>query len=156
MSTEPRDIVAKLNRLADEHFRVLWLAGGTSAARSELIQAAAALADAPCLNLGKSLSSALLDIQPKLRPASAEDCFHDLLRPGAGEIRCLDRVDILFDQPLMLDAVGLIRNASRRFLILASWPGTCSGEMLSYAPAEHPSHIQINARESDCHFYHIS
>jgi ATP-dependent helicase/nuclease subunit A len=89
------------------------------------------------------LSDALLDLPVKLRAVSAEECFHDLLKNGAGEIRFLDHLDILFDQSLQLDAISLIKNSSRRFTLVASWPGVHEGDMLSYGSPDHPSFVQF-------------
>jgi len=137
------DFQNQLKAVSGAHFRLLWIAGGDDLKRHALLQEIAKDLGAPLLEVGKMLSAALLDLPIKLRAVSAEECFHDLLKEGAGEIRCLDHLDILFDQSLHLDAISLIKNSSRRFTLVASWPGVHKGDMLSYGSPDHPSFVQF-------------
>ena len=133
----------QLKDLFGAHFRLLWIAGGDASKRHALLQEIARDSGAPLLEVGKILSAALLDLPAKLRAVSAEECFHDLLKEGAGEIRFLDYLDILFDQSLQLDAISLIKNSSRRFTLVASWPGIHELDVLSYGSPDHPSFVQF-------------
>jgi len=137
------DFPTRVKELASAHFRLLWIAGADDSKRHALLQEVAKDLGAPLLEVGKTLSAALLDLPIKLRAVSAEECFHNLLKEGAGEIRCLDHLDILFDQSLHLDAISLIKNASRRFTLVASWPGVHEGDVLSYGSPDHPSFVQF-------------
>jgi hypothetical protein len=125
------------------HFRLVWVAGRTSRERSQRLEAVAANLGCPCLNIGRSLSASLLEFSPRLRAASAEDTFLDLLTSAASDIICLDHIEVLFDPALRLSAVDLIQNASRRFVLVASWPGEIDGTGLSFGPADHPAHARI-------------
>lgn len=125
------------------HFRLVWVAGRTSPERSRLLETVALHLGCPCLKIGRSLSAALLELSPRLRAASAEDTFLDLLLAASSDILSLDHLEVLFDPALRLNAVDLIQNASRRFVLVASWPGEIDGEGLSYGPADHPAHVRI-------------
>ena len=102
------------------------------------------------MNVGQVLSSVLSEIAAPLRAASVEDTFFDLLRDGKADVVCLDHLEILFDQGLKLNAVDLVRNASRRFTIIASWPGVVDGQFLIFAPPDHPSHVRIPIHDMEC------
>jgi hypothetical protein len=137
------EINAQIAALSGAHFRLLWIAGGDASKRHAHLQEIAKDSGVPLLDVGKMLSAALLDLPVKLRAVSAEECFHDLLKEGAGDVRCLEHLDILFDQSLQLDAISLIKNSSRRFTLVASWPGVHKGDMLSYGSPDHPSFVQF-------------
>jgi len=106
------------------HFKLLWVAGKEPGRRSAFLSQLAGKMGFPILNVGKLLASGMIDQPVHLRPSSAEDGFYDLLHQSGTEMLCLDHLEILFDQALMLKAVDLIRNASRRFILIAAWPGT--------------------------------
>jgi len=125
------------------HFRLVWVVGRTSRERSRLLDALALHLGCPSLKIGRSLSASLLELSPRLRAASAEDTFLDLLLGAASDILCLDHLEVLFDPALRLSAVDLIQNASRRFVLVASWPGEIDGQGLSFGPADHPAHVRI-------------
>jgi hypothetical protein len=136
--------------------RVLWVAGGSAAHRSGIVMGVADKIRVPFLDIGKTLSAALLDVSPSLRAVSVEDCFYDLLDAGDGDSRCLDHLDILFEETLLLDAVNLIQASSRRYRIVASWPGHIDGDKLFYAPSEHPSHVEFQPAKFGGNFYLVS
>lgn len=125
------------------HFRLVWVAGRTPRERSGLLDALALHLGCPDLKIGRSLSASLLELSPRLRAASAEDTFLDLLLGAASDTLCLDHLEVLFDPALRLSAVDLIQNASRRFVLVASWPGEIDGQGLSFGPADHPAHVRI-------------
>ena len=133
--------------------RVLWVAGGSAAYRSGIVMGVADKKRVPFLDIGKTLSAELLDVSPNLRPVSVEDCFYELLDAGEGATRCLDLLDILFEETLLLDAVSLIHASSRRYRIVASWPGHADGDTLFYAPPEHPSHVEFQPAKFGGNFY---
>lgn len=102
------------------------------------------------------LSSSLIEQPASLRATAAEGSFYDILNTGRGEFICLDRLEILFDQALMLKPLDLVRNASRRFVLLASWPGEVDANGLSFGPAHHPSHFHIPLVDLECPVHSLS
>jgi len=102
------------------------------------------------------LSAAIVDQPAPLRPASAEGVFYDMLHSSKSEVLCLDHLEILFDEALMLKAVDLVRNASRRFVLIASWPGTADAAGLSFGQADHPAYFRIPLSELECPIHTLS
>lgn len=124
--------------------------------RSSFISQSAAKLGYPLLTIGRVLSATLLDTAAALRPASAEEAFYDVLRSSGSDVLCLDHLEILFDESLMLKAIDLVRNASRRFILIASWPGIADANSLTFGPADHPSHIRIPLSELECPIHTLS
>lgn len=85
-----------------------------------------------------------------LRPASAEGAFYELLHGAKSDLLFLDHLEILFDQLLMLNATELVRNASRRFVLVACWPGSVDSSTLKFGPPDHPAHFHISIPEMEC------
>lgn len=110
----------------------------------------------PVLSIGRTLSSSILDQPAPLRPASAEEAFYDMLHTSKSDVLCLDHLEILFDEALMLKAVDLVKNASRRFTLVASWPGTTDSGSLTFGPADHPSYFRIPLSELECPVHILS
>ncbi len=136
------EVLAAAERVRDAHFRLVWLAGGTSHERSSILDASAEALECPSLKVGRRLSEALLDLSPRLRAASAEEAFQDILLSATSDVVCLDHLEVLFDLSLRINAVDLIQNASRRFVLIASWPGLHHNASLSFGPSGHPACVQ--------------
>ena len=138
---------AKIARARDEHFRLVWVAGGLSMARTSLLQETAWQENGRYVDVGRALSSALLDLSPALRPASVEECFSACLAPASSGPTCLDHLDILFEPSLKVNPITLVQHASRHTLLVASWPGSVSDDVLCFGPADHPAHLEISQRD---------
>jgi hypothetical protein len=156
LDSEYATIHALVEQTRLAHYRLVWIAGGSSAIRSDCIRQCAQKIRCPVLSIGRALSSSILDQPAPLRPASAEEAFYDMLHTSKSDVLCLDHLEILFDEALMLNAVDLIRNASRRFVLIASWPGTADSSCLTFGPADHPSYSRIPLSELECPVHTLS
>ena len=97
--------------------------------------------DWPNCSLGSVLSQELLSVPVKKRPSQAKRAFTNTIRThGAGPLLCTD-IDLLFDPSLSLDALHLLREASRQTSIVVTWPGTFENGVLAYATHLH-AHYQ--------------
>ena len=154
LSAKVTDLQANLANALGEHFRLVWLAGGTASERSVLLRALAEAEDGVFIEVGKSMSEALIEIPVPLRTASVEDSFAQSLVHSAGNVACLDHLEVLFEPSLRINPVALIQRASRYTLLAASWPGTVEGGRLTFGPPGHPAHTEIPERdlESVIHF----
>lgn len=147
---------ASVDQVCYAHYRLVWVTGGSSAARSSFLRGYAELHPCPSLNIGRMLSTAIIDQATPLRSASAEEAFYDMLHTSDSDVLCLDHLEILFDEALMLKAVDLVQNASRRFVLIASWPGTADSCGLIFGPADHPTYFRISLSELECPVHTLS
>jgi hypothetical protein len=138
------EILEAMDSVRRAHYRMVWVAGGVSSERSRVLEAIALREQCPCLKVGRQLSGRLLDLPPRGRAAAAGDQFLDLLLASGSDTLCLDHLEILFDPVLRLQPVETVRNASRRFLIAASWPGEIDRSGLRFGPPGHPAHVGIS------------
>ncbi|MBX3742593.1 MAG: BREX-3 system P-loop-containing protein BrxF [Akkermansiaceae bacterium] len=134
-------------RASGEHFRLVWLAGGTPSERSALLRGLAEAEDGVVVDVGKILSSSFIEVPVSLRSASVEDCFTACLGESPSALTCLDHLEILFEPSLRVNPVALIKGASRHAVLVASWPGTTSTGHLFFGAADHPSHMDMSEHE---------
>jgi len=138
-----------------EHFRIIWVVGGSASERSAVIRVVADAEDGAVLDVGRLLSAALIEVPSPHRAVSVDDAFSDMLSNGGKEVLCLDHLEILFETSLMLQPIDLVKNASRRFLLVASWPGTFAQDSLVFGPEDHPAHLKTPCRDLECLIHSI-
>lgn len=141
------ELQADVARASGEHFRLVWLAGGTPAERSALLRGLADAEDGAFVDVGNRLSSSLIEVPVSLRSASVEDCFAACLGESPSAVTCLDHLEILFEPSLRVNPVALVKGASRHAVLVVSWPGTTSPGQLFFGAADHPSHMDISEHE---------
>jgi hypothetical protein len=105
----------------------------------------------PVLFVGQILSRNLLSVAPKRRPHKAPRAFSEAVQAyQPGPVLCID-IDLLFEPSLSLDPLRILKNASRRATLVATWPGTFMDGMLTYATAEH-GHYRIWSQPGLCDY----
>ena len=141
------DLQADVARASSEHFRLVWLVGGAISERSALLRRLADAEDGAFVDVGKKLSSSLIEVPVSLRSASVEDCFAACLGESPSAVTCLDHLEILFEPSLRVNPVALIKGASRHAVLVVSWPGTVSTGHLFFGASDHPSYMDISEHE---------
>jgi hypothetical protein len=141
------ELQADLARARSEHYRLVWLAGGTDSERSSLLRALAEAEDGVFVEVGKKLSAALLEVPAPLRTASVEECFAACLGESSCPVTCLNHLEILFESSLRINPVTLVKRASRHALIVAAWPGVVDGHGLTFGSPDHPTFMELTRQE---------
>lgn len=91
----------------------------------------------PPLNIGRELSTRLLDVPRPRWAGSARDWFLASVAACASPPLLCTSPDLLFHPALDLDPLALFRQAARIHQLIVLWPGELSGNVLSYAVPEH-------------------
>lgn len=141
------ELQADVARARGEHFRLVWVAGGSSSERTALLRSMAEADGGVFVELGKTLSRALLDVPVPLRTASVEESFAACFAESPQKSTCLDNIEILFEPSLRINPITLIKRASRHSLLIVAWPGAISQECLLFGPSDHPAHLKIAMQE---------
>lgn len=89
------------------------------------------------LNISKGLSTSLMTVSSSERSRFSQKWLLDTLATfQRGPILC-SCLDLLFDPPLNIDPLSLIRQAARTKQLIVLWPGEYSVNTLSYAVPGH-------------------
>lgn len=94
------------------------------------------------MNLGLTLSHALLDVPRRHRAVSVTQVLADLLDAVPGDTILLDHLQVLFTPELAQDPVRLLQGLSRNRPLVASWPGERDGTTLLYGEPGHPEYYK--------------
>lgn len=149
------EIQADVSRASGEHFRLVWVAGGTALERSALLRVLAEVEDGALIDVGKKLSTALIEIPVPLRTASVAECFAACMGESPSAVTCLDHLEILFEPSLRLNPVSLVQGASRRNVLVAAWPGLAETGRLTFGSIDHPAHMDISEQEIESIVHHL-
>ncbi|MDR3563004.1 MAG: BREX-3 system P-loop-containing protein BrxF [Negativicutes bacterium] len=80
----------------------------------------------------KLVTDELLELVPKVRPREAPHLLDAVLGREKAEVILLDGIQLLFTPLLHLEPLTLLRQLSRKYQIVAAWPGRYEGGRLSY------------------------
>jgi hypothetical protein len=98
------------------------------------------------LNLSLALSKQLLDLPERQRALQAFEIIAALLA-GSGTL-LVDHIELLFAPTLQIDAVRVLKAASRHRPLVVVWPGTLEeSNSLVYAEPGHPEHRRYGKAE---------
>lgn len=136
-------LVDTVDRLATAYYRLALLVGPPGSGKTRRLRALARDTRAPCLNVSLALGECLRPLPPRQRPAQAPIALADLLRGDAPLL--LDNLELLFEPGLQLNPLAALKQASRRRVLVAAWPGSLDRGALVYAAPGHPEHRRYPA-----------
>lgn len=132
-------ILRGIEEVAAAYHRLLLLVGETADMSRCLVETSSRL-NRPVLNLNAELAAALLEVPQRQRQLKAHKVIGDII-DGAGDgVVLFDHTDILFSPALQLDALALLKSASRNKMVVAAWPGVVRGGKLQHAEEWHPEY----------------
>jgi hypothetical protein len=122
---------------AGQYFRLVLAVGP---ARSGKTQALIELAEArgwSRINANLQLSELLLDLNKKQRAVRIAGLLDDIVKAKPSDVVLLDNIEMLFAVELAQDPFRLLQGLSRNRTVVASWPGSFDGHVLTYAEPGH-------------------
>lgn len=116
----------------------------------------------PRINVSLQLSERLLDLTQKQRAVRVAALLDDIVKAAASDVVLLDNIELLFAVELAQDPLRLLQGMSRNRTVIASWPGSFDGQILTYAEPGHrefrkyanPQAVMVttaNAQATDVH-----
>ncbi len=100
----------------------------------------------PRINVSLELGGKLLEESARQRPLRAASLLESVLREKAGEVVLLDRLEILFEQTLSVDPLGILLDLARHRTVVALWSGGLTTGNLTYSVPGHPEYWSHPAR----------
>ena len=74
----------------------------------------------------------LLELVPKTRPREAPHIMDGILAQEKAQVILLDGIQVLFTPLLQLDPLALLKQLSKKYAIVAAWPGQYEDGKLSF------------------------
>ena len=139
-------VVQTVEALGGGVAKPVFLIGGTSVNRSRVLAASAARLGQQPINLGISVSSAVLVSEQT--EATRMNTLLDGIIPPDASVAFLDRIAVLFAPWLQCNALDVLAQAARRRTICASWPGRVENGRLRYADYGHPECLDGDANRA--------
>ncbi len=119
------------------YYRCALLVAGNVVRLRDEAEHLAATRSWPMVSLGRALAEQLLPFAPSRRPRQVSRALGDILVPYApGPVALVD-CDLLFEPPLEVDPLAVLREASRTVGLVVAWPGTYVEGVLAYAEPAH-------------------
>ncbi len=125
------------------YYRLLVVGGGGDAQGQYIAEELGV----PRLNVGEALGEELLEVPTRRRPLKVSSLLEDLIREAGDDGVLLDHIEILFEESLETDPLALLRNVSRRRLVVVMWSGKVDADNLVYGFPGHPEYWSHPAQD---------
>ena len=99
------------------------------------------------INVGEELGGKLLEVPARRRPLKVAGLLEDSVNAAGANGVVLDRIEILFEESLKAEPLTLLRNLSRKRLVIAMWSGKIEADSLVYGSPGHPEYRSYPARD---------
>jgi len=126
------------------YYHLVVLVGPHGSGKTRLLQAVAAEAGWPVVNLGLELAKSLVDIPPAHRSAAAAEVTAKLLAERS-DVVVVDNIEVLFEPSLKLQPLELLKQASRSATLVVAWPGSSESGALVYSTPGYREHRSRDA-----------
>jgi hypothetical protein len=107
----------------------------------------------PYINLNLMLSEKLTAVSKSKYPFQVREILESILEEQQSNTYWLGDIEILFDKQLRQNPVRLLEQLGKKYKLVISWLGKCSGRNLTYATPEHPEFFNCNGRVDLFHVF---
>jgi hypothetical protein len=146
IQTAAERVVQTVEALGRGIAKPVFLAGGAADMRSMVLAVAAVKMGKQPINVGFSVSSAIL-VSEQAEARRMNTLLDGIIPPDAS-VAFLDRIAVLFAPSLQCNALDVLAQAARRRTICASWPGRVENGRLRYADYGHPECLDEDANRA--------
>lgn len=127
-----------IERAKSKHEQLVLVVGDYAA---ELLKRVSDTDQLPVMNIGKELSSKLLDVPSIDHPKVAANLFAELVAGCKNtQVLLMDHLEILFDRSLFIDPLKLLQACAKSITLVVVWPGMKTSSSLLYATPNHPEY----------------
>lgn len=138
-----------LNRASNSYYKLILVVGPMGSGKTETLKRIGAYG-LQYLNFGEELSRRLLPRPKSSRAAEAEEIAIELIREQKSHRIALDNTEIIFEAPLLLHPIALLKRLSIDRVLIASWNGHFDEKKLVYGAPGHPAYQEhaYNAQDT--------
>ena len=139
---------ATLAQAASAYYKLILIVGPTGSGKSTVLKETSDY-NFTHLNFGKAFSRELSTKPAHLRAAEAEEVAIDLVDATDAARIAIDNTEVLFESPIRLNPLALLKSLSTRRLIVATWNGSFDASHLYYGIKGHPAYEEFKYTEED-------
>lgn len=141
-----QQIVETVREVQKSSERLVLLVGRPGSGKSKLLRELSTIRGWHYVNCRTLLTAEILEMVPKVRAQEAPKQITAALEALKPEVVVLDDLQVLFAPVLQVDPLRLLRQLSRKFSVVAAWPGTYDGAMLTVAASGNPEPQNYDAK----------
>ncbi|HHV07188.1 MAG TPA: BREX-3 system P-loop-containing protein BrxF [Firmicutes bacterium] len=94
------------------------------------------------INLNLALAEHLMTVPTHDRCLYINQYIDEIVKDICTETIIFDHIEILFEKPLKINPLALLKNLSRYRRLIAAWPGVIKDDALIYAKAGHHEYVK--------------
>lgn len=142
------DWEATVKQVAKAYYKLVLIVGPTASGKTALLKEAAYY-NFSFLNLGEEFSRRLLSRPAYLRAAEAEEAAIELVDQVGGARMAIDNTEALFEPPIQLNPLALLKRISIHRTVVATWNGQFDNHRLIYGFKGHPAYREVKYTKED-------
>ena len=137
-----------LAQAASAYYKLILIVGRIGSGKSSMLREISG-SNFTQLNFGKEFSRELSTKPAHLRAADAEEVAIDIVEATNSARIAIDNTEVLFESPIRLNPLALLKSLSTRRLIIATWNGSFDDSRLYYGIKGHPAYEEIKFTKED-------
>lgn len=116
--------------LCDE--KIVFIVGQPGSGKSKIMRELSDMRGWEYIDCRTLITEEILELMPKARPAEAPRIMSSILAKLEADVVLLDRAQVLFTPVLRLEPMTVLRQISRKRLLVVAWPGEMSDGKLIF------------------------
>lgn len=133
---------------SEAYYKLILIVGPMGSGKTKLLKEIAAY-NFHYLNFGEEFSRKLLSRPINSRAVEAEEIAVDLVEAQDSKRLAVDNTEVLFEHPIKLNPLSLLKRLSLDRLIIATWNGRFDDSQLSYGIPGHPAFQEFRYTNQD-------
>lgn len=130
------------------YYKLVLVVGPVGSGKSNFLKEAS-IYHTNYLNFGEEFARRLLAEPIDLRPSQAEEVAIKLVNEAKDSRLAIDNTEVLFEAPLQLNPLRLLKRLSINRLIIATWTGMVDDSKLTYGFKGHPAYREFRYTPQD-------
>ena len=148
MSFAIQMVVDYVQTIKEDQEQLMLIVGKPGSGKSKIMRELATNRGWKYVDCQELVTEDLLELVPKARPREAPHIISKVLEQEKAEVFLFDRLQVLFTPMLRLDPLVLLKQLSKKFIIVAAWPGQYKAGILSFLELGKNEPYQFNAGNS--------
>lgn len=143
------DWEAVLKEAESSYYKLVLIVGSVASGKTALLKDISSSFSFGHLNLGEELARRLMVRPQDTRNLEAEELTADLIHEMGTARVAIDNTEILFESPIQLNPLTVLKKLSRTRAIVATWTGSFDESKLTYGFHGHPAYREYSFTPED-------